>query len=109
MMGGGGAGVEGEGEAGVGGAFAAVLCIPPCHSDLQWTDSTGSLERFMDLKPYQVGVTAGGGEGVCGERCGEYMLCVCVVLSALSAQRINHFPGMGGIARKDSLARNIQK
>ena len=64
----------------------------------------------MDLKPYQVGLTAGGGEGVCVVRVwGVHVVCVCVVLSALSAQRINHFPGMGGIARKDSLARNIQK
>lgn len=27
----------------------------------------------------------------------------------LAVQRINHFPGMGEICRKDSLARNLQK
>lgn len=35
-------------------------------------------------------------------------ICPYVHMS-VCAQRINHFPGMGGIARKDSLARNIQK
>lgn len=35
-------------------------------------------------------------------------ICTYVHMS-VCAQRINHFPGMGGIARKDSLARNIQK
>lgn len=60
-----------------------------------WTDTSVLLERVMEMKRYQVRRT------LSVKLDGHY----CYVL----AQKINHFPGMIEICRKDLLARNMNR
>lgn len=79
---------------------------------LYWTDFSVSLERVMEMKSYQVSGS-------------ELVLSISGVLTVpqgcpmgtpvspivhefrLPLQKINHFPGMSEICRKDLLARNM--
>ena len=63
-----------------------------------WVDGAIPLEKYLELKSYQVR------RAVTAVRM-SFTLC----FPSFFSQRINHFPGMGEISRKDSLARNMQR
>ena len=69
---------------------------------LFWTDYSVALERCMDMKRYQVRM--------------KYLVKLQVHLMfkiwqffCFTFQKINHFPGMIEICRKDLLARNMNR
>lgn len=89
---------------------------------LYWTDYSVSLERVMEMKSYQVsgsGLVLSGsvasplwgptlGTLSPGELLGTPRGAV-VHAFPLPPQKINHFPGMAEICRKDLLARNMSR
>jgi hypothetical protein len=89
-----------------------ILCDKPCvlrfkHADSAWiyNSVTGTLKRagFIEQE--------GGSKKDLAQwnvRCGKHML-PGALKELRTYQKINHFPGTGGIGRKDRLARNIAK
>lgn len=70
---------------------------------LFWTDYSVSLERVMEMKSYQVRSSLDPWLPASGDS-------VCIAHgSRLLFQKINHFPGMSEICRKDLLARNMSR
>lgn len=59
-----------------------------------WIDTSVMLERVMDMKRYQVSPSH-----FPPSRCPSHSL----------SQKINHFPGMAEICRKDLLGRNLTR
>lgn len=85
---------------------------------LYWTDYSVSLERVMEMKSYQVS----GSELVLSKSVASHGVSMVpqgdltgTVMSPivhefrLPLQKINHFPGMSEICRKDLLARNMSR
>lgn len=76
---------------------------------LYWTDYSVSLERVMEMKSYQVRSSPDGW------RLAKADLILITALpqprfhARLPLQKINHFPGMSEICRKDLLARNMSR
>ena len=63
-----------------------------------WTDTSVLLERVMEMKRYQVGaLPQDNKEKIKYEQLKSFL------------QKINHFPGMIEICRKDLLARNMNR
>ena len=89
---------------------------------LYWTDFSVSLERVMEMKSYQVSgselvlsvsvTSALWGPTLMTDPKGELMgapVGPIVHDFQLPLQKINHFPGMSEICRKDLLARNMSR
>lgn len=90
---------------------------------LYWTDYSVSLERVMEMKSYQVCASpdvwylASGGPACVtssGRDCRtlrwpRFISAGIAYDFRLPLQKINHFPGMSEICRKDLLARNMSR
>ena len=82
---------------------------------LFWTDYSVALERCMDMKRYQVGYKLY--DVVTAWQAYDQLLHTIYLsvvfddfdLVFISFQKINHFPGMIEICRKDLLARNMNR
>ena len=104
-----------------------VTSLSSFISNVYWIDTAIPLEKFLQLKHYQVQPTTSLWPSrlvsltvytrqinflviffLPIDRC-QNPYKIPTFLFALTLQRINHFPGMGEICRKDSLARNILK
>nr|XP_041574368.1 neugrin isoform X4 [Taeniopygia guttata] len=65
-----------------------------------WTDSTVALERLMEMKRFQA---------LLGARRTHPHRALLIGVFLHSFQKINHFPGMIELCRKDLLARNLNR
>lgn len=83
---------------------------------LYWTDYSVSLERVMEMKSYQVRSSP---DGWCLAKADPNLITALLQPRfhgartarefRLPLQKINHFPGMSEICRKDLLARNMSR
>ena len=76
--------------------------------NLYWTDYSVTLDRVMDMKKYQVYFHSFGFKLFFSH---YFKLGLHVMIISLMhfVQKINHFPGMSEICRKDLLARNLNR